>query len=89
MKIDVAKQRIFLPKLDWMRYRNSRELLGKVKNITISQSCGKWYANIQTEREAEQSFPQGGAVGIDMGNHPIFHAFRWYVLQTAQQLQAA
>ncbi|RFD29642.1 cytosine methyltransferase [Pseudomonas sp. GL93] len=67
MKIDESNNRIFLPKLGWMRYRNSRDLLGKAKNITISQSCGKWYASIQTEREVEQSFPQGDAVGIDLG----------------------
>ncbi|WP_124360886.1 MULTISPECIES: RNA-guided endonuclease TnpB family protein [unclassified Pseudomonas] len=66
-KIDAANQRIFLPKLGWIRYRNSRDILGKAKNITISQSCGKWYVSIQTEREVEQSFPQGDAVGIDLG----------------------
>ncbi|WP_435816724.1 hypothetical protein, partial [Escherichia coli] len=34
--------RIFLPKLGWMRYRNSRQVTGIVKNVTVSQSCGKW-----------------------------------------------
>ena len=33
----------------------------------MSQSCGKWFVSIQTEREIEQPIPQGGAVGIDMG----------------------
>ncbi|WP_370693190.1 hypothetical protein [Klebsiella pneumoniae] len=33
----------------------------------MSQSCGKWFVSIQTEREVEQPIPQGGAVGIDMG----------------------
>jgi len=42
-------------------------VLGTVKNITVSQSCGKWFVSIQTEREVEQPVPQGGAVGIDMG----------------------
>ena len=67
IKLDQANSRIFLPKLGWLRYRNSREMLGAVKNVTVSQSCGKWYASIQTEREVAQSIPQGGAVGIDMG----------------------
>ncbi|EGD7204778.1 transposase, partial [Shigella flexneri] len=26
-----------------MRYRNSRQVTGVVKNVTVSQSCGKWY----------------------------------------------
>ena len=67
MKLDQANSRIFLPKLGWMRYRNSREVLGTVKNVTVSHHGGKWYASIQTEREVNQSIPTGDAVGIDMG----------------------
>ena len=67
VKLDQANSRLFLPKLGWLRYRNSRDVLGAVKNITVSQSCGKWFVSIQTEREVEQPVPQGDAVGIDMG----------------------
>ncbi len=67
IKLDQANARIFLPKLGWLRYRNSREVLGAVKNVTVSQSCGKWSMSIQTEREVEQPIPNGGAVGIDLG----------------------
>ncbi|AQR64255.1 cytosine methyltransferase [Aquaspirillum sp. LM1] len=67
IRLDQANSRIFLPKLGWLCYRNSREVLGAVKNITVSQSCGKWSVSIQTEREVEQPIPKGGTVGIDMG----------------------
>ena len=67
IKLDQANNRLFLPKLGWLRYRNSRDVLGRVKNITVSLSCGKWYVAIQTEREVEQPIPQGDAVGIDVG----------------------
>ena len=67
IKLDQANNRLFLPKLGWLRYRNSRDVLGAVKNVTVSQSCGKWYVSIQTEREVAQPIPQGGAVGVDMG----------------------
>ncbi|MDY7017986.1 MAG: transposase [Nitrospirota bacterium] len=67
IKLDQANSRIFLPKLGWLRYRNSRDVLGAVKNITVSQSCGKWFVSIQTEREVAQPIPNGGVVGIDMG----------------------
>ena len=67
IKLDQGNSRVFLPKLGWIRYRNSREVLGAVKNVTVSQSCGKWFVSIQTEREVEQPIPNGGAVGIDMG----------------------
>lgn len=67
-KIDQGNQRLFLPKLDWIRYRNSQETLGTAKNITVSQSGGKWFASIQTEREVERPVPTAtSAIGIDMG----------------------
>ena len=67
IKLDQANGRLFLPKLGWLRYRNSRDVLGTVKNITVSQAGGKWFVSIQTEREAEIPVHQGTAVGIDMG----------------------
>lgn len=67
-KIDQPNNRIFLPKLGWIRYRNSRDILGTAKNITLSCIGGKWYASIQTEREIEQPLhPATSIVGIDMG----------------------
>jgi putative transposase len=66
-KLDQANSRIFLPKLGWVRYRNSREVLGDLHNVTISQRNGKWFISIQTEREVERPVAQGDAVGIDMG----------------------
>ena len=66
-KLDQANTRLFLPKLGWLRYRNSRDVLGVIKNITVSQSSGKWYAAIQTEREVDVPVHQGTAVGLDMG----------------------
>ena len=67
IKLDSANSRIFLPKLGWLRYRNRREVLGTVKNVTVSASNGQWFVSIQTAREVEQPLPQGGAVGIDLG----------------------
>jgi putative transposase len=67
IRLDQVNSRIFLPKLGWMRYRNSRMVLGAVKNVTVSWRNGKWFVSIQTEREVEIPTPQGEAVGIDMG----------------------
>ncbi len=51
-----------------MRYHNSRAIFGMLKNITVSQKNGKWYASIQTEHEAEQPIhPASAVVGVDMG----------------------
>ncbi|MBB3192481.1 RNA-guided endonuclease InsQ/TnpB family protein [Halomonas cerina] len=67
IRLDQGNRRIFLPKLGWLRFRKSRELLGTVKNVTVSQSGGRWFVSIQTEREVDVPMPKGGAVGIDMG----------------------
>ena len=67
-KIEQHNNRLFLPKLGWLRYRNSREILGIAKNITVSQKCGKWYVAIQTEREVETlTHIATSAVGVDVG----------------------
>ncbi|KWO54655.1 cytosine methyltransferase [Burkholderia ubonensis] len=68
IKLDQVNNRIFLPKLGWLRYRNSRDVLGEVRNATVSLSAGKWFVSIQTAREVEQPVPQASsAVGIDLG----------------------
>ncbi len=67
-KIDAGNSRVFLPKLGWMRYRNSRDMLGTPKNITVSSNGGKWFVSIQTEREiAEPVHPSASIIGIDVG----------------------
>jgi putative transposase len=68
IKLDQVNNRIFLPKLGWLRYRNSREVLGEVRNATVSRNAGKWFVSIQSAREVEQPVPQAiSAIGIDMG----------------------
>ena len=66
-KLEQQNNRIYLPKIGWVRYRNSRAISGSLKNVTVSQKCGKWYISIQTEFETETPIPNGGEVGIDMG----------------------
>jgi len=67
-KIDAGNSRLFLPKLGWIRYRNSRDLLGTAKNITVSSNGGKWFVSIQTEREvAEPVHPSASIIGVDVG----------------------
>ena len=68
VKRDQTNSRIFLPKLGWIRYRNSREVIGEVKNVTVSQSCGKWYVSIQTEYDvADPVHNAESMVGLDAG----------------------
>ena len=68
-ELDQTNSRIKLPKLGWVHYRKSRDSLGTPKNITISNSGGKWFTSIQTEREADAPIHArpDTAIGIDLG----------------------
>ena len=66
-KLEQQNSRIYLPKIGWICYRNSRNVMGEIKNVTVSQKCGKWYVSVQTEFEQEIPTPKGGEIGIDMG----------------------
>jgi putative transposase len=67
-KLDQTNCRIFLPKLGWVRYRNSRHVMGEVRQVMLSSSGQKWFVSIQTEREVQaQHHPSGSMVGVDLG----------------------
>ncbi|MBS0651912.1 MAG: transposase [Verrucomicrobia bacterium] len=68
IKLDQDNSRIFLPKLGWLRYRNSRNVVGDLCNVTVSSNGGKWFVSIQTKRAVEPSVPTATtAIGIDVG----------------------
>ena len=66
-KLEQQNSRIWLPKIGWVRYRNSREVIGEIKNVTVSQKCGRFFVSIQTEFESQIPVHKGGELGIDMG----------------------
>ena len=68
VRLDQGNDRIFLPKLGWVRYRNSRRVEGEIRNVTVSQSGGRWFVSINTLREVGQPHhPSASMVGIDVG----------------------
>jgi putative transposase len=52
-KLDEVNNRIFLPKLGWLGYHNSRAVRGSIKNVTVSPTCGQWFVSMQTEYTVE------------------------------------
>ncbi|MEH8031993.1 transposase [Gallibacterium anatis] len=66
-KLEQQNSRIWLPKIGWVRYRNNREVIGEIKNVTVSQKCGRFFVSIQTEFEYQIPTHNGGEIGIDMG----------------------
>ena len=67
-KLDERNSRVYLPKIGWIPYRKSRDIMGTVKQVTISLTAGKWFVSIQTEREVEVPVHSSqSSLGIDMG----------------------
>jgi IS605 OrfB family transposase len=65
-KID--NRRIFLPKIGWIGFHKSGEIAGNIRNITITNRSGKWYASIQVEQMIETGkHVSDSEIGIDAG----------------------
>ena len=67
-RIEQNNNRLFLPKLGWLRYRNSRRIQGELASVTVCRDGEKWFVSIQTEREVEKPVHRSSSmVGIDLG----------------------
>ena len=64
----IDNRRLFLPKIGWVRFYHSRPIEGRIKNITITQKAGRWYASLQVEQEVDiGEHPSRSSIGIDAG----------------------
>ena len=67
-KVDNNNGRVFLPKIGWVRYRKSQDVIGEAKNITISKKGQHWFVSIQVEIDREiRSTPLTSIIGGDLG----------------------
>lgn len=59
---------IFLPKIGWVRFFKSRDILGTPKNATVSRRGKHWFVSIQIEQEVTKPVHSAKTmVGIDVG----------------------
>lgn len=66
-QVDVVNSRIKLPKVGWIRFRQSRPLLGTPCSVALRQNAKGWLVSIQTERDGLLTNGATAAVGIDRG----------------------
>lgn len=68
-RIEQGNGRVFLPKIGWVRYRNSRRIEGKLKQVTVSRSHNGWYFSVQAEIKINEVPVHSSelSVGIDRG----------------------
>ena len=69
IKLDQANSRIFLPKLGWIRYRKSREVLGELRNVTVSKNVARnGLSPFKQNEKLDPPQPTATtAIGIDVG----------------------
>ncbi len=66
--IEISGRYIKLPKLGWMRFAKSKELNGKILNVTISRKNRKYYIAVTMRTEVEpKPVPIHREIGIDLG----------------------
>jgi putative transposase len=56
-----------LPKIGWVRFRDTRPMLGKLKNVTVSLDPLGWHVSFAREIEHDVAPNRGPSVGIDRG----------------------
>lgn len=69
--VKVKEGRVYLPKIGWVKYRNSRPIDGKILQTTIKREGSHWFVCFACEMELQDAAPapvvEARAVGIDMG----------------------
>ncbi|MGE6481874.1 RNA-guided endonuclease InsQ/TnpB family protein [Psychrobacter namhaensis] len=66
----VEGNRVKLPNgIGLVKFRKSQDIIGTIKNVTISKKSGHWYVSFGTERELDENprHPATSAIGLDMG----------------------
>ncbi len=66
--ISIDGNKIKLPKIGWVRFAKSREVDGRILNVTIRRNpSGKYFISIGTEVNVTELPKTNSAVGIDVG----------------------
>lgn len=67
--VKVDQDRVYLPKIGWVRFRKSREIRGEIRQTTVILEGGNWYVSFscEWEEEAKSITHPNDIAGIDLG----------------------
>lgn len=68
--ISIDGCRIRIPRLGWVRMRESLRFAGKIMSATISRVANRWFVSITVDTENNSHLPKAenqGAAGVDLG----------------------
>jgi putative transposase len=74
-RVRVEDGRVYVPKVGWIRIRQSRGVEGTTKSATFKRdACGHWYVALTSEFEIPEVEPPAPAnpVGVDLGLKDLF-----------------
>jgi putative transposase len=74
-RVRVVDGRVYVPKIGWVRIRQSREVEGSAKSATFKRDAtGSWYVALTTEFEMPDAEPLAPAnpIGVDLGLKDLF-----------------
>ncbi|MDQ6467305.1 IS200/IS605 family element RNA-guided endonuclease TnpB [Exiguobacterium acetylicum] len=67
-EVSIIGNRLKLPRLKWMRFANSRQVVGRILNATIRRNAsGKYFVSLLVEQEIHELPKTDMSVGIDVG----------------------
>jgi putative transposase len=73
-QFSVEGKRIRIPKLGWVRLRESLRFKGKIMSATVSRTADRWFVSITVDTGEHSCLPKAenqGAVGVDFGVHAL------------------
>ena len=67
--IEIKDNKIKLPKLSWVKFAKSKEVKGKINNVTVSKSrVGKYYISVNVRQILVTTVKNNeGELGLDLG----------------------
>lgn len=69
--VKINGSKIWLPKVGWVKFHNSRKTEGKIKTVTVKREADRWFVSVLCEVEIEdRELPPAdsqNAIGIDLG----------------------
>lgn len=74
-RVRIESGKVYVPKIGWVRIRQSREVEGKAKSATFKRDAtGHWYVALTTEFETPDVEPPAPSnpVGVDLGLKDLF-----------------
>jgi len=69
-QFDIDGSPIRIPKLGWVRMRETLRFAGKIMSVTVSRVADRWFVSIAVDTPDNSHLPKAenqGAVGVDLG----------------------